>query len=111
MRTVAELLSRPDIDAVIVTTANIGHKDATLAAAAAGKHVLCEKPLATTVADGRAMIEACAAAGVFLGTAFPCRYLPAVGARQGTGGSGQARQDPGDLRDEPGLHAGRLVHR
>jgi UDP-N-acetylglucosamine 3-dehydrogenase len=73
-----ELLARADIDAVIVTTANACHRDATLAAAQAGKHVLCEKPLATTVAEGRAMIDACAAAGVFLGTAFPCRYLPAA---------------------------------
>ena len=47
-------------------------------AAEAGKHVMCEKPLASTVADCRAMIEACAKNGVKLQTAFPCRYSPAV---------------------------------
>ncbi len=78
-----ELLARDDIDAVIVTTANVEHAAMTIDAAAAGKHVLCEKPLATTVADGRAMIDACARAGVFLGTAFPCRYLPAVSRVKG----------------------------
>jgi predicted dehydrogenase len=40
--------------------------------------VLCEKPLATTVADARAMIDACARAGVLLGTAFPVRYADAL---------------------------------
>ncbi len=73
-----ELILRDDIDAVIVTTENVKHAAATMDAARAGKHVLCEKPLSTTVADGRAMIEACRQAGVALGTAFPCRYLPAV---------------------------------
>jgi predicted dehydrogenase len=56
----------------------VKHAVATINAAAAGKHVLCEKPLATTVADGQAMIAACRQAGVALGTAFPCRYIPAV---------------------------------
>ncbi len=73
-----DLLRRSDVDAVIVTTENVHHAAATIAAAAAGKHVLCEKPLATTLADGRAMIAACKQAGVALGTAFPCRYIPAV---------------------------------
>ncbi len=73
-----DLLRRDDIDVVVVTTPNAGHAAATIAAAQAGKHVLCEKPLTTTVADGRAMIEACRANGVALGTAFPCRYIPAV---------------------------------
>jgi predicted dehydrogenase len=41
-------------------------------------HVLCEKPLATTVADARAMVDACQAAGVQLGTALPVRSSPAV---------------------------------
>jgi predicted dehydrogenase len=73
-----DLLHRDDIDVVIVTTENVQHAAATIDAAAAGKHVLCEKPLATTISDGRAMIEACRKAGVALGTAFPCRYIPAV---------------------------------
>jgi predicted dehydrogenase len=73
-----ELILRDDIDAVIVTTENVKHTNATIEAARAGKHVLCEKPLATSLADGRAMVAACQQAGVALGTAFPCRYLSAV---------------------------------
>ncbi|MEW6231665.1 MAG: Gfo/Idh/MocA family oxidoreductase [Chloroflexota bacterium] len=73
-----DLLACPDVDAVIVTTPNAQHAEVTIAAARAGKHVLCEKPLATTLIDGQAMIAACQEAGVALGTAFPCRYIPAV---------------------------------
>ena len=63
-----------DLDAVIVCSENIKHRPMVEQAAAAGKWVLCEKPLATTVADAKAMIAACKKAGVELGTAFPCRY-------------------------------------
>ena len=63
----AELLGG-EIDAVYVSTTNELHKAQTLAAAAVGKHVLCEKPLALTLPDAREMVAACAAAGVVLGT-------------------------------------------
>ena len=66
------------VDTLIVAAENTRHKDLVIAAAAAGVHVLCEKPLATTLADGQAMIDACAAAGVTLGTAFPVRYSESV---------------------------------
>ncbi|HTS53656.1 MAG TPA: Gfo/Idh/MocA family oxidoreductase [Burkholderiales bacterium] len=62
------LLANPDIDAVYVSTTNELHKGQTLAAARAGKHVLCEKPLALSVADAREMVDACARAGVVLAT-------------------------------------------
>jgi 1,5-anhydro-D-fructose reductase (1,5-anhydro-D-mannitol-forming) len=62
------LLADPEVGIVYVSTTNELHKPQVLAAAAAGKHVLCEKPLALTVADARAMVEACAAAGVVMGT-------------------------------------------
>lgn len=70
----AELLARGDVDAVYVATpANLHHAQ-TLAAAAAGKHVLCEKPLGLTVDEARAMIDACRAAGVALGVGFMMRF-------------------------------------
>jgi predicted dehydrogenase len=66
------------VDTVIVTAENSRHKPIVLAAAAAGIPVLCEKPLATTLDDARAMVDACESAGVALGTAFPVRYSAAV---------------------------------
>jgi 1,5-anhydro-D-fructose reductase (1,5-anhydro-D-mannitol-forming) len=64
----AALLGDPAIDAVYISTTNELHKEQTLAAAAAGKHVLCEKPLALSLADARDMVEACRKAGVVMGT-------------------------------------------
>jgi 1,5-anhydro-D-fructose reductase (1,5-anhydro-D-mannitol-forming) len=65
---VEDLVARDDVDAVYISSKNEFHRDHTLLAAAAGKHVLCEKPLALSVEDGRQMIHACEAAGVILGT-------------------------------------------
>ncbi|HZP94438.1 MAG TPA: Gfo/Idh/MocA family oxidoreductase [Burkholderiales bacterium] len=62
------LLADPAIHAVYISTTNELHKAQTLAAAAAGKHVLCEKPLALTLADAREMVAACRKAGVVMGT-------------------------------------------
>jgi len=56
------------IDAVYISTTNEFHCSQTLAAAAAGKHVLCEKPLALNLADARRMVDACKAAGIVMGT-------------------------------------------
>jgi len=64
-------------DAVVIASENTKHRDLALAAAKAGKHVLCEKPLATTVEDAEAMIQAAKEAGVNLMTAFPCPFSPA----------------------------------
>lgn len=72
-----ELLAQ-GIDGVIVTSENARHKEHTLAAAKAGVHVLCEKPLSTNIADAQEMIEACKASGVLLQTAFPVRYNSTV---------------------------------
>jgi 1,5-anhydro-D-fructose reductase (1,5-anhydro-D-mannitol-forming) len=64
----AELLADPAVDAVYISTTNELHAAQAIAAAAAGMHVLCEKPLALNLADGRAMIAACRQAGVVLAT-------------------------------------------
>jgi 1,5-anhydro-D-fructose reductase (1,5-anhydro-D-mannitol-forming) len=65
--TLPDLLAA-DIDAVYISTTNELHLEQALAAAKAGKHVLCEKPLALTTADARKMVAACKQAGVVLGT-------------------------------------------
>jgi predicted dehydrogenase len=72
------LLAEPGLDAVVVCSENVKHRPLVEMAAGARKHVLCEKPLATTIEDGQAMIDACRSAGVQLMTAFPCRYSPAM---------------------------------
>lgn len=64
-------------DAVVICSENTKHRDDVLRAAAAGAHVLCEKPLATTSEDAEAMVQACEEAGVNLMVAFPVRFSPA----------------------------------
>ncbi|HIC89807.1 MAG TPA: Gfo/Idh/MocA family oxidoreductase [Anaerolineae bacterium] len=71
-----KLLEREDITAVIVCSANDEHAAITFAAAEAGKHVLCEKPLALSLDDGQRMIEVCRKNGLKLQVAFVCRYDP-----------------------------------
>lgn len=68
------LLRDPDVDAVYIPLPNSQHCEWTLRAAEHGKHVLCEKPLALTAAEVRAMTAACAAQCVLLMEAFMYRY-------------------------------------
>ena len=78
-----ELLAREDIDVVDVTTPNHVHAEIVIAAAQAGKHIYCEKPLAMTVAEGQRMVAAAAQAGVKTQMTFNLRFFPAVArARQ-----------------------------
>ena len=65
---VGTLLADPGVNAVYISTTPDLHCTQTVAAAEAGKHVLCEKPLALSVADARRMVDACAAAGVEMAT-------------------------------------------
>jgi predicted dehydrogenase len=65
-----------EIDAVYIALPNGMHAEYTIRAAKAGKHVLCEKPMATSVADSETMIEACRSAGKKLMIAYRCQYEP-----------------------------------
>ena len=71
-----EMLDSPGIDAVYISLPNTMHGEWTKKAAAAGKHVFCEKPLATTAAEGLEMVAACKEAGVLLFEAFVFRRHP-----------------------------------
>ena len=69
-----DLLADPKVDAVYIATPNALHVDQVVAAAAAGKHVLCDKPLALSAADARRAVAACEHAGVRLGITFQTRF-------------------------------------
>ncbi|CAH1649676.1 MULTISPECIES: Gfo/Idh/MocA family oxidoreductase [unclassified Chelatococcus] len=70
------MLGDDEVDAVFIATPNDQHREQTEKAAAAGKHVLVEKPMALTEGDCRAMIAACERAGVALGIGFQQRHAP-----------------------------------
>lgn len=74
---VEDLLRDPQIDAVYIGTTNERHAPQAIAAARAGKHVLCEKPLAIEIAEAEAMVYACREAGVVLGTNHHLRNMDA----------------------------------
>ena len=70
----ADLRGNPEIQAVYIVTPNALHREHTEAAARAGKHVLCEKPMTVSPADAEAMIRACDKAGVQLMVAYRIQY-------------------------------------
>lgn len=71
-----DLLDDPAVEAVYIPLPNHLHAEWTMAAARAGKHVLCEKPMAMTAADAQEMVDTCRAAGVLLMEAFMYRLHP-----------------------------------
>ena len=73
-----ELVDRKDVDAVVIATSNDVHSAIVKAAVAAGKHVLCEKPLALDHAEAATMLQAAEAASVRHMTAFTYRFVPAM---------------------------------
>ncbi len=84
-----DVLDRPGLDLVVVATTHDALAGNSLAALRAGKHVLCEKPMARTPGEARAVVEAAAAAGRRLGVGYNHRYHPAVQKVQQACASGQ----------------------
>jgi predicted dehydrogenase len=73
-----DLVADPEVRSVYIATPVHMHAEQTIAAAEAGKHVLCEKPMAMTAAECDRMIAACRSHGVALGIAYYRRFYPAV---------------------------------
>ena len=73
-----DVVHRPDIDIVDICTPNSTHAEIAIAAAKAGKHILCEKPMAVSSAEARQMVEAVRAAGVVNMVGLNYRHTPAV---------------------------------
>ena len=118
----AELLADRDIDAVYIPLPNSLHAEWSIAAARAGKHVLCEKPLAASAAEARAMFDAARRHGVQLVEAYPYLAQPqtlklrellkdgAIGAARLIQASfGFTLSDPGNIRLNPQLAGGALM--
>lgn len=101
-----ELVAMPGVDAVVVCSATADHRRLIEIAAAAGRHVLSEKPIATTLLDARAMVDACARARVQLHIAFVTRFYPLVQHVRGlilSGAIGEVRGLVGGNRGRPPL--------
>jgi predicted dehydrogenase len=115
-----EVLDDPDVEAVYIPLPNELHKPWVAAAADAGKHVLCEKPLALDAAEARAMVDHCRAQGVVLMEAFMWRHQPRTAALRrlvAEGAIGTLRLirssfsftiTPGDWRLDPARGGGAL---
>jgi predicted dehydrogenase len=115
-----DLLGDPDVDAVYIPLPNELHEPWVVAAADAGKHVLCEKPLALDAPQARRMVDHCRSRGVVLMEAFMWRHQPrTAGLRElvARGSIGELRLvrssfsfpiDPGDWRLDPARGGGAL---
>jgi predicted dehydrogenase len=116
------LLADPDIEAVYIPLPNHLHAEWTIKAAQAGKHVLCEKPLALTAAEAQTMVDACRDADVLLMEAFMYRLHPSwlqVRELVDSGRIGELRaiqgvfsytnRDPADIRNVPEYGGGALM--
>ncbi len=94
LRTYRDLVEDPTVDAVYVPLPNDLHAEWSIRAMRAGKHVLCEKPLALNAAEARAMIDAAASNGVLLMEAFMYKFHPQIEKTMGLVGGGKL----GELR-------------
>jgi predicted dehydrogenase len=84
-----DLLADKNVDGVYIATPVHLHAEQTIAAAAAGKHVLCEKPMAMNAAECDRMIAACRANGVTLGVAYYRHFYPVIARVKHVLGSGE----------------------
>jgi predicted dehydrogenase len=87
-----DALDDASVQAVVLATPHSLHRSQTIAAAQAGKHVFCEKPLALRASDARTMIEACERAGVVLAVGHNRRFWPAMRALKGMLAEGRLGQ-------------------
>ncbi|PAV31211.1 dehydrogenase [Virgibacillus profundi] len=71
-------LLKTDVEAVIICSENVNHKEHVFKAASYKKQILCEKPIATEIADAKEMIQVCDEHGVILQVAYPVRFVPAI---------------------------------
>lgn len=100
------LVRMAGVDAVVVCSATVDHRRLVEIAAAAGRHVLSEKPIATSLSDARAMVEACDRAQVQFQIAFVTRFYPLVQRVRGLvreGAIGEVRGLVGGNRGRPPL--------
>lgn len=106
-----ETMLSEEMEAVIVTSENVKHRDHVIAAARAGKHVLCEKPIAVGLEDAREMIEVCRRQKVNLQTAFPVRFNSTVARAKQVLEEGKLGDILAFKGTNPGGESGRLVQR
>jgi predicted dehydrogenase len=95
------LVADPDVEIVSITTPNVMHREMALAAAAAGKHIHCEKPLATNAEGARQMMEAAEAAGVTTQVGFNYIKNPILKLARDMVASGEL----GEIMSFRGIHA------
>jgi predicted dehydrogenase len=119
----AALLADPEVEAVYVPLPNSMHAEWTIKAAEAGKHILCEKPLALDYAQARSMFDAAERHGVMLLEAYPYYFQPQTGVmvallHEGAIGTVRSVQScfgftlvnpVGNIRMQPGLGGGALL--
>jgi predicted dehydrogenase len=96
------LVAAPDVDLVVVCVPPTQNREIVLGAAAAGKHVVCEKPLATSAEAAAELLEACRSAGVFHGLGAAYRWTPALRAIR-------AMLDRGELGEVRSMRASFLL--
>jgi predicted dehydrogenase len=115
------VIQQAQVDAVYIATPNALHREHALRSAAAGAHVLCEKPLATSAAEAELIVQGCRAAGVKLMVAYRLHFeaatLEAIELVR-SGKIGQPRLfssvfthvvRPGDIREDPALGGGAML--